>query len=316
MVYSYVHVRFGSWLHLFSVSGVAEKLKQKKELMVRKCVFMVGILALLVVSLAGMKTSTAAKVVPLPDKERIDLLPGDEMSDGESFQIPDTVFRRYCINFGYADEKGYIIPAEAAKVTWLNVGRMNITSLEGIKYFTSLEKLTCYYTPLVSLDVSGCGALKELYCNHNTSLVSLDVRGCTSLEKLYCYNTSLSELDVTGCRVLECLRCHDNVSLSSLNVKGCAALKELYCHNDRLVGMDLSGCVSLTTLYCYGNHIAALDVTTMVSGKNFRLFCGDQTSDGAVGQTLELTLTARQKARWDDYQAANGSNTRVNVTVK
>ncbi|WP_065220549.1 MULTISPECIES: leucine-rich repeat domain-containing protein [Butyricimonas] len=282
--------------------------------MIRKCVLMIGILVLL----AGMKTSTAGVVVPLADKERDGLLPsaGEHMSGEESFLIPDTVFRRYCISFGYADEKGYIIPKEVAKVTWLNVGRMNIKSLEGIKYFTSLEKLICYYTPLVSLDVSGCKALKELYCNHNTSLVSLDVCGCTSLERLYCYNTSLSELDVTGCRALECLRCHDNISLASLDVKGCAALKELYCHNDRLIGMDLSGCVSLMILYCYGNHVAALDATGMVLGKEFRLFCGNQFSDEAVEQTLELTLTARQKVRWDDYQAANGSNARVNVTVK
>ena len=80
--------------------------------------------------------------------------------------------------------------------------------------------------------------------------------------------------------------------------------------------MDLSGCVSLMILYCYGNHVAALDATGMVLGKEFRLFCGNQFSDEAVEQTLELTLTARQKVRWDDYQAANGSNARVNVTVK
>ena len=279
---------------------------------------MTMVFVLLAVSLASANTSMAeAEILPLSGG-RAFLLPGsgERLSDEESFLIPDTVFRRYCINFGYADGRGYILPEKAAEVTWLNVGRMNIRSLEGIKYFTSLEKLTCYYTPLVSLDVAGCRALKELYCNHNTSLVSLDVRGCTSLERLYCYNTSLSGLDVTGCRVLECLRCHDNASLASLDVKGCAALKELYCHNDRLVGMDLSGCISLTTLYCYGNHVAALDVTGMVSGKGFRLFCGNQTSGEGTALTLELAMTARQKARWDDYQAENGSNLHVNVTVK
>lgn len=279
---------------------------------------MAGVLVLLVVSLAGMKTAAAGIVASCANEERADFSPGagNQVTGEERFLIPDTVFRRYCINLGYADEKGYIIPVEAEKVTWINVGGLNIKSLEGVKYFTSLEKLICYYTPLVSLDVSGCAALKELYCNHNTSLVSLDVRGCTSLKRLSCYKTSLSGLDVTGCRALESLRCYDNASLALLNVKGCAALKELYCHNDRLVGIDLSGCISLTILYCYGNHVATLDASGMVAGKGFRLFCGNQTSGEAAGQTLELTLTVRQNACWNDYQAANGSNSRVHVTVK
>ncbi|WP_099293011.1 leucine-rich repeat domain-containing protein [Butyricimonas sp. Marseille-P3923] len=275
--------------------------------MMRKCTLITGILVLLMILRVNANES-AADVI---STDAAVLYTGEE-----SFLIPDTVFRKFCIELGCADEKGYIIPAEAAKVTWLSVGRKNIVSLEGIKYFTSLEKLTCYYTPLASLDVSGCSSLKELYCNHNASLVSLNVNGCTSLEKLYCYNTPLVELNVSGCKSLVCLRCHDNTSLVTLYVKGCAALKELYCHNDHLSGVDLSGCTSLRTLYCYGNFITRLDATVMPEGKGFRLFCGNQTSDGVTGQSLELTLTPKQKERWDDYMISNGSNVRVNVAVR
>lgn len=281
--------------------------------MMKVRVLMASVVVLLTVS--GGNVLMAGMIPSFPGVENLSERRVSVAGDEESFLIPDPVFRQFCIEYGYADNRGYIIPAAAAKVTWLNLGRKSVTSLEGIRYFTGLEKLTCYYTRLASLDVSGCGKLKELYCNHNPSLVSLNVKGCTSLEKLYCYNTSLTSLDVSGCKALVCLRCHDNASLSKLNVRGCPAMTELYCHDNRLAGLDLTGCTALRTLYCYGNRIAGLDARGMASVKGFRLFCGNQSSDGRVGQELNLILTARQKVRWDDKLADNGSNTRINVTI-
>lgn len=276
-------------------------------------VLMASVVVLLVISGRNMLMATV-----IPSFSGVENVSGEQRSvagDEDNFLIPDPVFRQFCVEYGYADDKGYIIPAEAAKVTWLSLGRKSVSSLEGIRYFTGLEKLTCYFTRLVSLDVSGCKKLKELYCNHNPSLVSLNVKGCTSLERLYCYNTSITSLDVSDCKALVYLRCHDNASLDELNVRGCPAMTELYCHNDRFTGLSLAGCTALKTLYCYGNRIAELDARGMESVEGFRLFCGNQTSDGVTGQELNLILTTRQKVRWDDGLTANGSNTRVNVTI-
>lgn len=69
---------------------------------------MTMVFVLLAVSLASANTSmTEAEILPLSGG-RAFLLPGsgERLSDEESFLIPDTVFRRYCINFGYADGRG------------------------------------------------------------------------------------------------------------------------------------------------------------------------------------------------------------------
>jgi hypothetical protein len=71
--------------------------------------------------------------------------------------IPDANFKYaltslHCVDTnadGYVDadadtnNDGQISVAEALAVIWLNVGSRNITSLEGIQYFTNLQTLRC-----------------------------------------------------------------------------------------------------------------------------------------------------------------------------
>ena len=114
----------------------------------------------------------------------------------------------------------------------------NVLSMPEIKYFTSLEYLSCDENQLVSLDVSGLVALRELYCAEN-SLTSLNVNGCKSLTVLACEENKLVSLNLNGCSSLKDLECDTN-QLSSLDLSSCAALKNIWCDTNPLQSVTIS----------------------------------------------------------------------------
>ena len=105
---------------------------------------------------------------------------------------------------------------------------------------------------LTSLDVSGCVALRTIYCSYN-QLTSLNIDGCTALQILYCTNNKLTSLDVSGCTDLRGLSC-DNNQLTSLDVSNCTALRSLQCSHNQLTSLDVSGCTALQTFTCSNNR--------------------------------------------------------------
>ena len=113
----------------------------------------------------------------------------------------------------------------------------------------------------LSLNVSGCTALKTLYCNNNNALTSLDVSQNTALTGLYCYNNALTALDVSKNAALTFLNCSDN-HLTALDVSKKTKLKTLDCRNNALTTLDVSGCIALMKLYCCANKIAELRIYT------------------------------------------------------
>ena len=183
---------------------------------------------------------------------------------------------------GIIPDAEQILFKDVAYITMLQIDHRIITStsLQGIEFFKSLEILKSESPLLTSLDVSGCTALKELYCLYNRltsldvsantalevlncgrgTLTSLDVSGCTALKELYCLYNRLTSLDVSANTALEVLYCGDG-TLASLDVSGCTALKELQCYNNQLTSLDVSSCTALERLNCRDNQLASLDVS-------------------------------------------------------
>jgi len=175
---------------------------------------------------------------------------------------------------------------------------MDIQSLDGLEYFTSLEDFSCAGNQLTQLPALP-GSLKYLYCGDNqltaldvsglvyleelsldgNPLRTIDASGCTSLKELYYYDYEepyynhppLDLLDVTGCTALEELWC-DYIQLAELRVSGCTALMYLRCPNNRLTELDLSGLSNLTWLGCDNNELTALDVSGLTNLEQFS--CG------------------------------------------
>ena len=146
---------------------------------------------------------------------------------------------------------------------------------------------------MTALDISGCTALKTLYCNDNqltslptlpatietvvagknhfttlkinemTNLKSLYVGNNTLLTELNCSYNTLSALDISGCTALKTLLCNNN-QLAALNVQGLAALEKVACGGNQLTSLSLQGCNALSFVNCCHNQIKDSEMTAMI----------------------------------------------------
>ena len=192
--------------------------------------------------------------------------------------FPDDNFRTYISENCDIDGNGLLSESEIRDVLNIDCSGLPISTLEGIKYFTYLEYLTCMYNELQQLDVSNCTSLKELDCSSN-ELINLNVSGCSALVKLECAFNQLQQLDAGSCSSLNWLGCEGN-QLQKLDVSGCASLaalncganqlrqlkvnngaslKNLYCSDNQLQQLDVSGCTSLYDLTCFSNQLQKLN---------------------------------------------------------
>ena len=95
-----------------------------------------------------------------------------EGSDNEGIEInatyfPDDNFRNCLQELEYYGIDGFFAPTEILSMTYLNVERKNIASLQGIEYLTSLKSLNCHGNLLSELNVSGNPLLTHLDCGRN-----------------------------------------------------------------------------------------------------------------------------------------------------
>lgn len=151
-----------------------------------------------------------------------------------------------------------------------------LTSLRGIEYFESLEKLNCSGNRLTSLDVSKNTALTFLDC-HANQLTTLDVSKNTALTNLLCVGNQLTTLDVSKNAALTHLECRSN-PLTTLDVSKNTALTDLICYSNQLTTLDVSKNTALTHLICYSNQLTSLDISN--NTELWSLAPGDNPGDG------------------------------------
>ena len=177
----------------------------------------------------------------------------------DATNFPDPVFRQYISeNFDIVKD-GVLSADEISKVEVVNVSNIDsLTSLEGIKKFTNLERLA-FSPDLESLDVSGMTSLQELY--GGPSLVSsINVSGCTNLLILECNYCEYTSLDVSSCTNIKQVSCQC-CQLSSLNVSGCTKLEVLICADNNINSLDLRGLSKLQTLVVVANPMKNIDIS-------------------------------------------------------
>ncbi len=94
-------------------------------------------------------------------------------------------------------------------------GRTGITSMDLSKN-KKLETLSCYWTELVSLDLSNNPNLIKVDCHKNPNLEKLNLKRNVNLRKLLCENTRLTELDLSNTRIREssALECDPDVTVT------------------------------------------------------------------------------------------------------
>ena len=126
--------------------------------------------------------------------------------------IPDYFFQRFLIKkFGVLITNNTVAYSEIKNIKEINCtyDHTNISSLNGIEYFTSLIELRCGGNHISELDVSKNTALTHLDCGLNR-LKNLDVSQNTALLSLDCRGNQLTELDVSKNTALTHLNCYKN----------------------------------------------------------------------------------------------------------
>ena len=203
--------------------------------------------------------------------------------------FPNNAFREYVLNTsGFdKDKDGSLSDEEIGAVIKIDVSNnTEITNLQGIEYFTSIQTLFCRNLPgLKKIDTSGCSNLewldcaqtgvaeldlssnpnlKILDCHGSKELKELNLKNNTALRELDCYNTGIIKLDLssnTNLRTLECYDVRGDQGVTELNVKNNVNLEELDCHGTRIDTLDISQNLKLSQLYCYSTNIKELDVS-------------------------------------------------------
>lgn len=185
----------------------------------------------------------------------------DEATFVDMFQpisIPDPYFKEYLVQNFDVDADGEISREEALSVTSITVYTENITSLQGLEYFTNLTNLSC------EIHYNGWGSDGEMSFNHNPvnhgHLSELYLSKNINLRYLSCGGNSLSKLDLSHNLQLQTVICRLN-NIDELIISNNMSLTYLDCSHNQLTVLDVSNKKDLEILECDGNQIKALDVS-------------------------------------------------------
>ena len=148
--------------------------------------------------------------------------------------IPDVNFKAKLIALGVDDNgNGEIEMAETVMVSTLFLQNSNISSLEGIQYFTEMDWLDCSGNNISDLSVlNSFPYFYTLECSNN-NLTNLDLSNFYSITNLYCSYNQLTSLDLSNTlyTVMNVVAANNN--LITLNIKnGTAGVNGLYIENN------------------------------------------------------------------------------------
>ena len=101
-------------------------------------------------------------------------------------------------------------------LTEVNISNLTIKDLEGIKYFTELEKLDCTQNRLWELNLSRNIKLKQLHCENNI-LTQLNLENLVDLEFLDCSNNRLTCLNLPSMPNLKEFKADGNIYGITIN---------------------------------------------------------------------------------------------------
>lgn len=173
------------------------------------------------------------------------------------------------------------------KVETLMIVGTNLSSFDGIEYFTGLTSLICPNNRLTALDVSNLHNLETLDCSGNQISSENLKLPSAYLKTLDCSNNRLERLDETVLpATLTTLDCSDNpltvlnadflnetltqlecaaTQLSSLSVASLTNLTDLDCSFNRFTALDVTALQKLQKLYCHSNRLTSLKVTGLTT---------------------------------------------------
>ena len=205
------------------------------------------------------------------------------------------------------------------KVEALMIVGTDLSSFDGIEYFTGLTSLTCSGNRLTALDVSNLHNLEALDCSGNQISSENLKLPSAYLKTLDCSNNRLERLDETVLpATLTELDCSDNpltvlnvdflnetltklgcaaTQLSSLSVASLTNLTDLDCSFNRFTALDVTALQKLQKLYCHSNRLTSLKVTGLTTLQELSCYDNQLSVLDMSGITTALTKLACAKNR-------------------
>ena len=202
----------------------------------------------------------------------------------------------------------------------------------------SLTGVNCAFNALTTLDLTGCTAMKQLWCYYNSNLSgitgladctgltmfvldncsfsSLDLEPFTKLTFLNCSNNQLTSLDLSTLTALQKFYCRGN-QISSLDLSGKADLQEVYCDNNRLGSLNIGGCTALRVLDCFNNQFLSTITNLTNCTALTQINCGNCIIDNLDGITRLTNLHSliANNNRLTEFWAS-GMNTLYNLNLE
>ena len=234
--------------------------------------------------------------------------------------IPDANFKAYLVENFDTDKDGEISEEEASVVTSIWCDTMNIKSLQGIEYFTSVWKIYAPYNQISTIDLSKNLNLGSLVLSDN-QLVELDLCNNVNLIELWCDKNKLKSLKIEKCNNIRTISCFNN-QITELNTNNLVFLEFLTCSNNQLKSLDLSNNFQLRILQCGENNFTTIDTKCNPKLETLKIFHCDKVELMDVSQNTNLkyfdcrTLSSHMDVYLKKGQVIeNGFLTYDNVTI-
>lgn len=173
--------------------------------------------------------------------------------------FPDPKFRSIVAGLIGKPVDGIFTQENLDRITYLDVGRLELEDLSGIEFLTNLEYLICYFNHLKTLDLSRNKQLVEIQCGFN-DLTRLNVSGLPRLKALSMNSDSrnqVAELDLAASTELERLLCAGN-RIEYLDVSNCSKLLWFDCRGNRMKTLLVSPEAPLTHALCSQNELTSI----------------------------------------------------------
>ncbi|MBS7253750.1 T9SS type A sorting domain-containing protein [Flavobacterium branchiicola] len=220
------------------------------------------------------------------------------LGNAQIIDIPDSNLKMKLMTLNVDTNSNFQIEvSEALSLNFLDISNQNISSLQGLQYFTNLQYLNCSNNPinnsinfnlLTKLDylnysniqsvtyfnldnsniktliLDGLSNLNYLQCNDNKNLTQLSINGAINLKTLWCANNKVESLNLSGLINLEAATCNNN-QLITLDASNLLKLKTLDCAGNLLTSLKVNGSTSLTSISCHYNKLLQLDLSGLTN---------------------------------------------------
>lgn len=164
---------------------------------------------------------------------------------------------------------GEIEISEAIQVSYLNLEcqSCNITSkinsLEGIQFFTNIQKLFCRANNISIINLTTLNQLNELGIEIN-QISTLNLNNLTQLFHLNCSANQIQNLDVSALTNLSRLDCSFN-QLTSLDLSNNIGIDNVYCNNNQLTNINLQNLTDIGVLSVQFNQLTQLNLNNITT---------------------------------------------------